>query len=275
MRSSMTETKVLYYRRSKNHQHTINYSHYELVEFVCNKPRVLAGFNRMLELKKFVRKNHDDCRLKRLSKHHNGHDGPLLEEVDHVYLPLKGEAIRDLEWGMSWKKVARMEQLEGDEAHLKKVEELLGHDIQIYFGFNEWSNSGLEYITFSSPEKDFYRAMKEELTESYGQPGITVDFRGLNRLLKDRMLRDEEMLSHFIQDPDSHRFNEFIRNDSALCFRSARYWELEDTVIQCYKKHDNCPGQRNSINNPYIFEFLPTALFDFFEESFAQLYMHV
>jgi hypothetical protein len=273
----MKETKVLFYRKYKNRDHTQNHTKYELIEFLCNVPHVLKGFPRLRDLKKFVKSHYDNknYELKKLRKDAGIVKKPLVEEVEHVYIKLEGKAVRDLSWGMSWNKVARIEQIEGIEAHLKKTENVLGFEVNIHFGFNEWANSGLEYIAYSSPKASFLNAVQEDLTKKYGEGEKIVDFQGLSRMLKKGAFKNDKMLTLFLKKPDSRRFNQFIETNTQLTFRSALKWETDFTVILLYHKLPNSPGERNGINHPYVVEFLPKTLFEFFEESFAQLFIHV
>ena len=273
----MKDKKVLFYRKTANRGGTLTHPKYELIEFPCNVPHIIKGFSHMRDLKKFVKSHyeHTNYELKKLRKDTKIVKKPLVEEVDHVYIKLEGKAVRDLSWGMSWQKVARTEQIEGDEAHLKKTENVLGFEVHIHFGFNEWASSGLEYIAYSSPRASFLDAVQKDLTGKYGEGEKVVDFQGLDRMLKKGEFKNEKMLTLFLKKPGSRRFNHFINANTHLTFRSALKWETDHTVILLYHKLPNSPGERYGIDSPYVVKFLPTKLFEFFEESFAQLFIHV
>ncbi len=270
----MNEPKTLYYRLNKDRDHHADHK-YQLLEFHCDIPKILGEFRRMRDLKKYAATRFSGCELNKIRRKGVTVKKPLIETTENVYLLLDGKAIRKLSWGMSWKKVTRLEQIEGDEAHLKKNETISGCDAQLYFGFNDWANSGLEYITYSSLNPSFLGNMQSELTKKYGKSETIVDFRGLDRMLKKGEFKNERLLSLFLNNPNSPFFNRMIKNNKRLTFRSARKWETENTIILAYKKLPVCPGERNAINFPHVVEFLPRKLFEFFEEAFAQLFIHV
>ncbi|MCP5104300.1 MAG: hypothetical protein GY950_13010, partial [bacterium] len=269
--------KKLFYRKCKNRTQTETHPHYELLEYLCDIPHVIDGFQRLLDLKKFVKSHYENYDLKKVEKDRHSNDPPPAAGMDHVYLPLSGKTVRGLSWGMDWHKVARLEQIEGDETHLKKTGEILDFEVRIHFGFNQWSGSGLEYIAYSSPKASFLKVVREDITGRYGEPEKVVDFQGLARLLNENnsVFKDEKVLSVFLNEPDSHRFNRFVEINPQLTFRSALKWEAENTVILLFKKPANSTGERNGINHPYVLQFQPLTLFEFFEDCFAQLLIKV
>ncbi|MCP4154936.1 MAG: hypothetical protein GY757_44850 [bacterium] len=270
----MDDIKTLFFHVNKARE-AEDPNKFQLIEFSCDQPLLIEEFRRLRDLKKYVNHHYENYELKKLRRDRVIIKKPLIDTAERVYLMLEGKTIRKLSWGISWHKVVRIEQIEGDEAHLKRDEKVFGLDTQIFFGFNDWANCGLEYISYSSDDMTFLSKMQDDFTKKNGAPEKIVDFRGLDRLLKKGLLRDEKMLSIFLIKPNSHRFNRFIKSNTQLTFRSALKWESDNTIILLYKKLEGSPGERNRINKTHVVEFLPKKLYDFYEESFAQLLIQV
>lgn len=268
----MIGKKIFYYRHNKDWDTSAKENRYQLLELPCNIPRVIVGFPRLRDLKRFIKTRFPGAELKEYPEEERkqGESSPL--EVDHIYMPLDGEAIRGLTWGMSRKKVARKEQIDGGECVLIKEEFKNGFAIKIRVGFDEWAQCGLEYIAYSSQFPAFLNSMEQELTAKYGSSELVVDFHGLDRLLKEKKITDREMLRRFIKDPENHQFNPFIGLTAGLTFRSARKWNNRTTTILLYKQWEPY-GERNRQNLPYVVEFWPLRLFEFYQERFAELYL--
>ena len=126
--------KIFYYRINKAWHSFQDKNKYQLLEMACDFPRVLGGFRRLRDLKKFVKTHFPAADLKELPKGQLTSNNLPSVEVDHVYLTLEGKAVRKLSWGMSRKKAARTEQIEGGEHLLIKNETMHGFDVTIQFG---------------------------------------------------------------------------------------------------------------------------------------------
>jgi hypothetical protein len=271
--SKIVKKKIFYYRTNKAWHSFQDKNKYQLLEITCDFPRVLGGFRRLRDLKKFVKTYFPTTELKELPKGQLFSDESSSVEVDHVYLTLEGKAIRKLFWGMSRKKVARIEQIEGGKHLLIKNETMLGFDVTIQFGFDEWANCGLEYIAYSSTEPAFLTAMKKELNQSYGTAEYVVDYQNLDRLLLENKITDEGMLIRYIKDPESHIFNHFVGTIPGLTYRSAQKWSKGQTACLIYTQCSDCQGERNRHNSRHVVEYWPNVLFDFYQKQFAALYL--
>ncbi|MCP4221630.1 MAG: hypothetical protein GY765_43800 [bacterium] len=269
----METRKILFYYENKSDTNVLPDDKIQLLEYPSDIPHLIRTFPRVRDLKKFVKAHYENYELKRLRKNRLLIKKPLSQTTEHVYLLLEGESIRKLSWGINWQKAARIEQIEGDEQHLQKNESLLGFPISIQFGFNRWANCGLEYIAYSSENPDFFSAMQKELTQKYGKYQKIVDFRNLITLLKKGGFKNERLLTLFFKKPDSPRFSRFIKTDTHLTYRSSLMWRNDNTVILLYKKLESSQGERNKRNHGVVVEFLPVKLYEFFEESFSQLFV--
>jgi len=246
---------------------------YLLVEQMNGFYHRLGAFPNLRELKKFLKNSFPSFHLKALPKNWKENTSQPHVELDHVYLPLEGDTLRGLAWGMSRKKVTRIEQIEGGEHLLIKQEPLFGFDVTIQFGFDDWAHSGLEYISYSSTDPEFLKAVMDELNETYGSSERVVDYQNLDRLMQEGVITDESMLIRYVKDPESPAFNKFVGGISGLTFRSALKWNKDSTSCMMYSQRPECPGERNKHNYPYVVEFWPSTLFDFYQEQFVELYL--
>jgi hypothetical protein len=269
----MVTKRIFYYRINKGGHSFRDKNKYQLLEMACDFPRVLGGFAGLRDLKKFVKTHFPGADLKELPKDQLISDKTPSVEVDHVYLPLEGKAVRNLSWGMSRKKTARIEQIEGGEHLLIKNETMHGFAVTIQFGFDEWAKCGLEYIAYSSTEPAFLTAMEKEFNQSYGTAECVVDYQGLDRLLQENKITDEDMLIRYIKDPESHTFNHFVGTMPGLTFRSAQQWSKGQTACLIYTQCSDCQGERNRHNRRHVVEYWPNVLFDFYQKQFAALYL--
>jgi len=267
----MLDQKTLYYRINRGQAHIDRKDKYQLMGFPCNVPHVIMGFAKLRDLKKYAHEQFPDAVLQELSG--TTPDKSPLPETDHVYLPLKGDTVRGLSWGMSRKKVARIEQIDGGEHVMIKNGVMEGFDVTIQLGFDEWAHSGLEYIAFSSQAVGFHEALKKEMDDIYGESAVSVDFHGLDGLMQAGKIKNPETLIHFVKDPQASQFNRFVKDITGLTFRSAIQWQNKVTTCLMYAKFNDAPGERNRHNHTYVIEFCPTVLFDLFLERFAELYL--
>jgi hypothetical protein len=273
MERKMVTKRIFYYRIDTGRHRFRDKKKYQLLETACDFTRVLGGFARLRDLKKFVKTHYPASELKELPRGQLIGDNEPPVEVDHVYLPLEGKAVRKLSWGMSRKKAARIEQIEGGQHLLIKNETKHGFAVTIQLGFDEWANCGLEYIAYSSTEPAFLTAMEKELNQSYGTAECVVDYHGLDRLLQENKITDEDMLIRYIKDPESHTFNHFVGTLPGLTFRSAQQWSKDRTACLIYTQCSDCRGERNRHNRPHVVEYRPNVLFDFYQKQFAALYL--
>jgi hypothetical protein len=269
------EKKVFYYRVDKKRDQncTPNEIRYQLLQVTSEISYVLGEFDRLPVLKKFIRTYFPGAVLKEFPKKLQIMDKPSSFDIERLYLPLQGNAPRGLSWGMSRKRVSRVEQIDGGERLLMKTESMHGFDAVIQFGFDEWAHCGLEYIAYSSPEPSFLEIMEKELNQNYGTPERVVDYHNLDRMIQAGKIKVDEMLIRFIKEPESPAFNHFIAAISGLTFRSALKWKKDHTACLMYTRHTDCQGERNRHNRPHVVEFFPTLLFDFYQERFAELYL--
>jgi hypothetical protein len=156
-----------------------------------------------------------------------------------------------------------------------KSEHLHGYEVTIQFGFDEWAHCGLEYIAYSSPERDFFGIMQEELNQTFSAAEQVVDYYRLDLLLQGGKIKDEETLIRFIKTPEAASYNRFINSLQGLTFRSALKWTKDHTACLMYTKRKDSLGERNKNNHPHVVEFWPSILFDFYQEQFAELYLPV
>jgi hypothetical protein len=264
--------KTFYYRLDKESRQGRGKNSYQLVHMIDDVPHVLGNFEEFPRLEKFVRGNFAAAQLAELPGEIAANKLSSLD-VDHIYLPLEGKAPRDLSWGMSRKKAARLEQVEGGGHILIKKESMFGFEVNIQLGFDEWAHCGLEYIAYSSSHKGFLENMEEELRQTRGVPEQVVDYHGLDRQLQADEIKNEEILIRYIKDPGANEFNQFVNNIRGLAFRCAWKWCMDSTACLMYTKRPDSPGMRNRNNLPYVVEYWPAMLFEFYQERFAELYL--
>jgi hypothetical protein len=269
--SAESRIKIFFYGHNKEADH-LNNDKYLLVEQMNGCYHQVGTFQNLRELKKFLKNSFPSFQLKSLPKNWKDITTQRHLEKDHVYLPLEGDTLRGLAWGMSRKKVTRIEQIEGGEHLLIKQEPLFGFDVTILFGFDDWAHSGLEYIAYSSKDPKFLTVVMEELNETYGSPERVVDYQNLDRLMQEGVITDGSALIRYVKNPESPAFNKFVGGISGLTFRSALKWNKDSTSCLMYTRSAGCPGERNKHNHPYVVEFWPSSLFDFYQEQFAELY---
>lgn len=269
------EKETLFYRYIQQRELKEDKNNYQLILCAGDISLVLGNFKHLNDMEGVVQKYFPGTKLEKFSKKKAAMKKSSLLELDKIHLPLQGNAPRKLSWGMSRKKVARIEQIDGGEHLLMKDERLHGHEVNIQFGFDEWAHCGLEYIGYSSPEPGFLNLMQEELNRSYGNAERVVDYQRLDLMLQDGKIEDEETLIRFIKNPESHGFNRFVDSFRGLTFRSALKWSNKHTACLVYNKRKDSRGERNKHNRSHVVEFWPSVLFDFYQEQFAELYLPV